>query len=161
MLVRQGWDHLRLQRPLAAWSCWRQALRIKPEDPAATEALEILEASPELPAAARVPLRPAVPLGRGKAGGGGRPGSRGATCPTWSRAAEAFADLTGDDPEDSAAWFNLGLGRAWLGRNVEAIEALDRSVALDAVPRPEAAVASWALAEVLRLGAAPRPWPTI
>src|SRR5262245_50183615 len=34
-LVHRGWDHLRLQRPLAAWASWQQALRLAPEDRAA------------------------------------------------------------------------------------------------------------------------------
>src|SRR5438105_3574152 len=34
-----------------------------------------------------------------------------------SEAAGAFTQLTGEDPEDAAAWYNLGLARAWLGEN--------------------------------------------
>src|SRR3982750_2779530 len=56
-LVHQGWDHLKHQRPLAAWASWQRALRIKPGDPAATQALQILAAADELPAAARESYR--------------------------------------------------------------------------------------------------------
>ena len=56
-LVHRGWDHLQLQRPWPAWACWRRALRIAPEDQAATEALAILESADEWPIAARAKSR--------------------------------------------------------------------------------------------------------
>src|SRR5258705_12604093 len=56
-LVQQGWGQLQLQRPLAAWSAWHQALRIVPDDPAATQALETLKSAAELPASARAVYR--------------------------------------------------------------------------------------------------------
>jgi tetratricopeptide (TPR) repeat protein len=65
-------------------------------------------------------------------------------------AAAAFEQLVKTDDDDAAAWFNLGLTRAWQGDNHAAIEALDRYVSLEAdVSR---AAAAWALAEVLRCG---------
>ena len=67
-------------------------------------------------------------------------------------AATVFADLAEADPADSAARFNQALCLAWLGRNREAIEAVDRAVALDATERFELAVDAWTLAEVLRFG---------
>ena len=67
-----------------------------------------------------------------------------------SDAARAFAELTRSDSADAAAWFNLGLSRAWLGENAAALEALDRYVALE--PDEDQAAAAWALGEVLRLG---------
>jgi tetratricopeptide (TPR) repeat protein len=67
-----------------------------------------------------------------------------------SDAARAFEQLTQEDPQDAAAWFNLGLTRAWLGENRTALEALDRSVALEA--DETRAAAAWALGEALRLG---------
>jgi tetratricopeptide (TPR) repeat protein len=62
----------------------------------------------------------------------------------------AFEQLTHEQPEESAAWFNLGLTRAWQGDNGHAVDALDRSVQLD---RDEGRAArTWALAEVLLCG---------
>lgn len=151
-LVRAGWDHVRLQRPLAAWAAWRQALRAVPEDRAATEALDVLESAEELPAAARVPRAFRSPKGDARRAIWSER-FRGRDLADLARATEAFAELSGADPGDSAAAFNLALGLAWLGRNAEALDALGRSVAIDAEGDPEAAVASWTLAEVLRLGA--------
>src|SRR5262249_22094995 len=65
-------------------------------------------------------------------------------------AARVFAQLTAEDEADAAAWYNLGLVRAWLGDNAAALEALDRYVALE--PGEGKAAAAWALAEVLRYG---------
>jgi tetratricopeptide (TPR) repeat protein len=62
----------------------------------------------------------------------------------------AFEQLTHDAPEDPAAWYNLGLTRAWLGDNARALEALDRYVALE--PDETRAAAAWDLGEVLRFG---------
>jgi tetratricopeptide (TPR) repeat protein len=65
-------------------------------------------------------------------------------------AAGAFGQLTGEMPEEPAAWYNLGLVRAWLGDNADALEALDRYVTLEA--DEGRAAAAWAVAEVLRFG---------
>ena len=67
-----------------------------------------------------------------------------------SHAEQAFAQLAGQDEQDAAAWYNLGLTRAWLGRNADALEALDRYVALE--PNETEAGRAWAVAEVLRVG---------
>jgi tetratricopeptide (TPR) repeat protein len=151
-LVHEGWEHLRLQRPLAAWSSWQQALRLKPDDPAALEALAILESADELPISARLAYRfrsPETPEGRER----------------WSdefavrdlrdldSAADVFSTLLDDDPDDASAALNLGLCWAWEGRNSLAIEALERSVSLEASTNPAEAITSWMLAEILRQGA--------
>src|SRR5262245_66043271 len=52
-LVQEGWHRLGLGRPLAAWACWRRALQVRPDDPAARQALDRLESAPDLPRAAR------------------------------------------------------------------------------------------------------------
>jgi tetratricopeptide (TPR) repeat protein len=67
-----------------------------------------------------------------------------------SHAEAAFAQLAAQDENDAAAWYNLGLARAWLGRNADALEALDRYVALEG--NEGEAAAAWALGEVLRVG---------
>src|SRR4051794_30107500 len=43
-------------------------------------------------------------------------------------ALKAFEGVTGTDATDAAAWFNLGLVRAWLGDNPRALEALSRAL---------------------------------
>ena len=58
--------------------------------------------------------------------------------------------MTQADEQDTAAWYNLGLARAWIGENATAIEALDRFVALET--DESAAAEAWTLAEVLRCG---------
>lgn len=62
----------------------------------------------------------------------------------------AFDELTKLVPDDPAAWFNLGVVRAWLGEQPQAVAALDRSVELewDDAKAEEAQ----ALAEVLKCG---------
>jgi tetratricopeptide (TPR) repeat protein len=65
-------------------------------------------------------------------------------------ATRAFEELTTDQPEEAAGWYNLGLTRAWLGDNARAVEALDRCVQLDSDETQ--AGQTWALAEVLLCG---------
>src|SRR5262249_6097784 len=64
--------------------------------------------------------------------------------------ARTFEALTQEAPDDAAAWFNLGLSRAWLGDNRPALEALDRY--LDREADESAAAEAAALGEVLRCG---------
>ena len=52
-LVHEGWNHLMSQRPLAAWGTWQRVLRLDANSAAARQALETLEAAPELPLAAQ------------------------------------------------------------------------------------------------------------
>src|SRR5581483_3804506 len=52
-LVDTGWEHLKAQRPLAAWATWRRASRHDEGQPAADQALATLASSGDLPAVAR------------------------------------------------------------------------------------------------------------
>jgi tetratricopeptide (TPR) repeat protein len=74
----------------------------------------------------------------------------GSTRPRLSDTVRVFEQLTTEDDGDAAAWYNLGVARAWLGDNSRAIEALGRYVELE--PDESRAGAAWTLAEVLRLG---------
>src|SRR5262249_20277513 len=65
-------------------------------------------------------------------------------------AVKAFEQLTAQNDGDAAAWYNLGLARAWLGDNAGAVAALDRSVQLDT--DEERGGQTWALAEGLLCG---------
>ncbi len=155
-LVKRGWSELQLQRPLAAWACWQQALRVRRDDPAATQALELLEQVPELPLAARETYRLRAPETE-EARALWNERLRGADLGQLDAATEAFADLFDADPTDPAARYNQALGLAWQGRNVEAIRALDDVVHLQGGSNLEAAEQAWTLAEVLRQGAGAEP----
>lgn len=150
-LVHQGWGHLRAQRPLAAWASWQRALRLRPDDEAASRAIEVLRDAVELPSVARMPQRLRPPEGEARrarwdqaltAGGLDDPAA----------AASAFERLVEEDETDAAAWWNLALCRAWQGGNVAAIGALDRFVGLAAESRADDAAGAWTLAELLRHG---------
>jgi tetratricopeptide (TPR) repeat protein len=69
----------------------------------------------------------------------------------WRDALSALESITTAEPEQAAAWYNLGLTKAWLGDNPGAVEALDRYVTLE--PDENRAAPAWALAEVLHYGA--------
>ena len=149
--VHRGWEHLRAQRPLAAWGSWQRALLLKPEDPAATQALSILAAADDFPPAARSVYRfrsPRDDAGRIRWDAA----FRGRATGDLQVAAAVFASLTRADPTDAPAFFNQALCLAWAGSNVEAIEALDAAMRLDAPSLPDAAIEAWALAEILRQG---------
>ncbi len=153
-LVHEGWDQLRLQRPLAAWGSWQRAVQADPAHPAAREALSLLEATPELPEAARAPYRFRQPETDARRSLWDAE-LQGRDLEDLAEAASAFARLGEADPVDGAAPFNQGLCLAWSGRNPEAIAALDTAIARDAVRAEtfEVAVKAAALAEVLRHGA--------
>ncbi|MEW4568097.1 hypothetical protein AB1L88_09540 [Tautonia sp. JC769] len=155
-LVHEGWRQLQLQRPLASWACWQQALRLKPGDRAASEALDRLADSDELPEVARKPRRldnPADDESRAR----WDETFRSRNLANLADALDAFEELSEDEPTDAAAWSNRALCLAWLGRNEEAIDALDYLVHLTASADPDRAAESWALAEILRHGAGAEP----
>ena len=152
-LVREGWDHLRARRPLAAWGNWQRALRLDPGLTAAAQALATLESAPDLPEAARSVYRlrqPDDPARR--AAWDDRLKADGVEDQDLERMADAFGRLAAEAPSDFAAWYNRALCLAWLGANREAITCLDRVVALEAGPAFDRAVEAWTLAEVLRQG---------
>ena len=170
-LVLEGWEHLKVARPLAAWASWQRALRLEGGSPAAAQALERLQSSGDLPAATRAVYRLRKPsdearraawdkvlLGAlgGLANGGGGEGNghdRGGLIEADLAAmADAFGRLASEDPPDPAASYNRALCLAWLGSNRAAIDLLARVVELEAMPAPGRAVEAWRLAEVLRSG---------
>lgn len=151
-LVHEGWNHLQSQRPLAAWSCWRRALLIDPEHAAASEALDLLKNSRELPAAATKSYSFRSPKGEPRRSRWNAL-IRGSDATDLTRAIGVFEALVESDPNDADAWFNLGLALAWAARNADSIRALDRFVSLAARADAESAVEAWTLAEVVRQGA--------
>jgi tetratricopeptide (TPR) repeat protein len=65
-----------------------------------------------------------------------------------SDAKKAFDQVTQLVPEDPAGWFNLGLVRAWLGEQPQALEAFNKSIELEWDDTKAAEAAS--ICEVLR-----------
>ncbi|WP_435009504.1 hypothetical protein P12x_000758 [Tundrisphaera lichenicola] len=155
-LIHEGWDHLQHQRPLAAWASWRRALRLTPEQPAATRALDVLANAGDLPEAARAEYRFLTPVGEGQRARWDAL-FRGRNLEELTVAAEAFQQIASEDPADGRARFNQGLCLSWLGKNLEAVEALGLAVQGLAVDEPGAAVDAWTLAEVLRQGGGAEP----
>jgi len=154
-LVREGWNHLKRQRPLAAWASWRRALRFEPEHKAATHALDVLANAPDLPEAARADYRFLTPVGNLQRDRWDLE-LRSRDLGDLAVAAEAFGRL-GDSTQsghqgDGRARFNQGLCLAWLGRNSDALLVLDQAVRALAEPEPGVAVDAWTLAEIVRQG---------
>jgi tetratricopeptide (TPR) repeat protein len=140
---------MRRNRPVAGRAALEQLLRLQPGNEELRTSLDnIFGNDSRLPLAARrmYELRkPASPARR----------------ETWNRAigasaarlgdlARAFEKITKEDANDAAAWFNLGISRAWLGENKTALEALERFIELEA--DEAACVEAATLGEVLRCG---------
>lgn len=151
-LVHQGWEHLRLQRPIAAWASWQRALRVAPGDPRATQALDVLAQADELPAAARAAYRFRSPRSEAQRDTWNEV-FHGRDLQDLSVAETAFTKLADTDPTDSAARYNQALCHAWQGANEAAIVALDLVVRREAAAHSGDAVNAWTLAEMLRQGA--------
>ncbi|HEV3120365.1 MAG TPA: hypothetical protein VGY53_00610 [Isosphaeraceae bacterium] len=154
--VQQGWEHLQLQRPLAAWASWQRALRIAPGDEAATRALALLASAEDLPHAARATYRFRSPR-NSEGSAGWQTLSMGRDLHDLDNAAEAFRQFVDENPADAPAWFNRALCLAWKGANLAAIAACEQVVNLDAANPNGLAVEAWTLAEVLRFGAGAEP----
>jgi tetratricopeptide (TPR) repeat protein len=144
---------LKLNRPVAARAAMRIAMRTYPADDNLRQGFEqVFGEGSAFPASARrdyVFRSPAPSV----AGERRRAWDQALSAPDAGRlstAIGAFDQLTQADEQDGAAWYNLGLARAWIGDNAKAIEALDRYVALEA--DEAAAGEAWTLAEVLRCG---------
>src|SRR5262245_49145073 len=104
-MVQQGWDHLRAGRPLAARASWQRAMGLEGGSAAAAQAIERLEKSGDLPAAARAAYRLRAPSGPARRaawddrlrGAGGESGDA-----DLATMADAFGRLAADDPDDAA-----------------------------------------------------------
>ncbi len=154
-LVHLGWDHLKHQRPLAAWACWRRALQVEPEYKAATHALHVLANAGDLPEAAKLEYKFLTTADADRRGRWDR-AFRGRNMADLAVASEAFGALADSDEGDGRGRYNQGICLAWLGRNGEAVEALDRAVRALGEER-EVAIRAWSLAEVLRQGGGAEP----
>jgi tetratricopeptide (TPR) repeat protein len=132
---------LTLNRPVACRASLERAVHFQPADQELREQFEgLFGEHSRLPACGRRryafrPMTRQLPAAASESG-------------KLSDARKAFEQLTREVPDDPAAWFNLGLVRAWLGEQPAAVEALNKSVELEADDgRAEEAAA---LAEVLR-----------
>jgi tetratricopeptide (TPR) repeat protein len=140
---------LQMNRPVAGRAALERALHLNPADAEARQIFENLFGPvSRLPQAAKraYSFRSAAP----ERAAAWRATLDSATSGRLTEAVRGFEQLTESDPNDAAAWFNLGLARAWLGDNPRAVEALERSIDLESDDgRAEEA---GALTEVLRCG---------
>ncbi len=143
---------MKLNHPVAARAAAQLALRFNPASEDLRKGMDAVfgPGNPNLPEAARREhkFQPGPAAGERHSAWESALGS--AATGKLTDAARAFEQLTGTDPDNAAAWYNLGLAKAWLGNNLAAVEALERYVVLET---DEArAAAAWTLAEVLRCG---------
>jgi tetratricopeptide (TPR) repeat protein len=140
---------LQFNRPVAARAAIERALHFAPANQELRQAFDsIFGKGSRLPEVARraYTFRPASPAKADR----WKPALEAAGTGKLTDALKAFEALAEVDANDPAAWFNVGLVRAWLGDNDRAVEALNRSIELDNdEARTEEA---GALAEVLRMG---------
>lgn len=144
---------IKMNRPVATRAALKLAVHFNPADESAREALDSYadDRSP-LPRSARREYsfeKPSASLSPERKAAWDQALQRAGTG-KMSDAAWAFGELTGSDPDNAAAWYNLAVVRAWLGDNRRALEALDRYLALEADAGK--ATNAWALGEVLRFG---------
>jgi len=146
-------NELKMNRPVAARAALKIALHCQPANQELRDSMAAIYGDKsQLPFCARreysfLPLPATAPESRRQAwesvlakAGSGKLGE----------VAGAFEQITGEDPDNAAGWYNRGLTRAWLGDNKAAIEALDRYIELE--KDETKAAAAGALAEVLRSG---------
>ncbi|MCI0701416.1 MAG: tetratricopeptide repeat protein [Planctomycetia bacterium] len=133
---------LMLNRPVAARAALERMTHFMPADAELREQMDgLFGEESRLPLAARkkYTFRPTA-----------KPISESSVTGKFSDARKAFEDLTQLTPDDPAAWFNLGVVRAWMGEQPQAVAALMKSIELETDDyRAEEASA---LVEVLRCG---------
>jgi hypothetical protein len=150
-LVHEGWDHLKHERPLAAWASWRRALQINPDQAAAKAALERLANAPDLPASARREYRLRSPTGEARrARWDAR--LRDNNLSDLAAAADVFAELAAEDPTDPDSAYNAGLCYAWIGQNDLGIHHLSTAADRIFAEDQDVAIQAALLAEILRQG---------
>jgi tetratricopeptide (TPR) repeat protein len=144
---------LKLNRPVAARVAMRIALKFYPADEQLKQSFaQIFGEQSGFPAAARTDyaFRSPAHVADNQRRRTWEQAVNASDLGRLSSAVKVFEQLTQADEQDAAAWYNLGIARAWMGENGPAIEALDKFTALES---DEAAAAdAWTLAEVLRLG---------
>lgn len=131
-----------LQHPVACRAAMERVQHYTPDDPeVAQQVARVFGPESSLPEAARKQyrLRPTV-----------QPVAVDQFTGRFSEARRIYEELTVAVPDDPAAWFNLGLIRAWTGEQPSALEALLKSIERewDDAKAEEAG----ALAEVIRCG---------
>jgi tetratricopeptide (TPR) repeat protein len=145
---------MKLNRPIAAYAAGELALKHNPAEEQLRKGLAQMfgPESPTLPSIAceKHEYKPLPPSASAERSGEWAKALATAATGKLAHAEQAFAQLVSQQDSDPAAWYNLGLTRAWLGRNADALEAFDRYVALE--PNEAEAARAWALAEVLRVG---------
>jgi tetratricopeptide (TPR) repeat protein len=144
---------MKMHRPVAARAALRIASRCQPAHEEARTALDNMfgeqSAFPDCARREYTLLSPDASASAERRAAWDRARNAAAT-PRLGDLARLFEQVTRDDPTDAAAWYNLGVARAWLGENPAALEALQHFLELN--PTDEQSAGAGALMEVLRTG---------
>jgi tetratricopeptide (TPR) repeat protein len=147
-------SEMKMNRPVAARAALRLVLNYLPAEEELRQSFEaVFGPNSRLPESARKEYQFLAPP----------PGLAPEARSAWNRAlgevhsprlgdlAGIFEPLTQQAPDNAAAWYNLGLSRAWVGDNAGALEALSKYIDLETDDARAASATT--LAEVLRCGA--------
>jgi tetratricopeptide (TPR) repeat protein len=145
-----GDTELKLNNPVAARRALQLAVRVEPKYQQPLDQVFGPEAPLPAPAKRAYAYREAPAGAAAERKAAWEQAQKAAAAGKLAEAARIFAELTAADEQDAAAWYNLGLSRAWTGENGSALDALDRYVALE--KDESKAMEAWELGEVLRSG---------
>jgi tetratricopeptide (TPR) repeat protein len=147
--IHIGQCEMLLNHPLAALAAWEIALRCLPQQENVMQLLAEARQPGRFPKIVHEERKLKKPGANSDAKAWSTAHARGQSGKLGDALA-AFEDVANANEQDAAAWYNVGLLRAWLGDNEGALDALDEYVQLE--PDEKQAAAAWATAEVLRFG---------
>jgi tetratricopeptide (TPR) repeat protein len=145
-----GDTELKLNNPVAARMALQLAVRFEPRYQQSFEQVFGPDAPLPAPAKRAYAYREALAGAAAERKTAWEKAQRAASAGKLGEALRTFAELSAADEQDAAAWYNLGLSRAWAGENGPALDALDRHVGLE--KDESKAIEAWELGEVLRTG---------
>lgn len=131
--------------PIAGWAAGMQGKKLKPNNDVFEDLVQRIQQNPLLPNFIRHGLRFQSPdelevfnEDRSAAWERATAGER-----QWrlEEVEKAFSELVKEDPRDLAAWYNLGVARAWLGDNAGAVAAFEQRLKLESSDEEAAKIA--------------------
>jgi tetratricopeptide (TPR) repeat protein len=121
--------------PIAGWAAGMQGKKLKPNNEVFDDIVQRIPANPLLPNFIRHGLRFQSPdeleVFNDERSAAWERATAGERQWRLEEVEKAFRELVKDDPRDAAAWYNLGVARAWLGDNAGAVDAFEHRLKLE------------------------------